>query len=158
MNCVRLRSKILAGMAIAFAGASCAGHDYSYTTHSGGRRWDDPRFTLSWVHREKAKETAEYLALVIPYGPLGVSVDVDGKDVEARFAHSEGRDYYDPPPGAKVTSYCDKEHPLQGSVVILGQEPGGVRAVLRVTATCPVKGKYDIAGEHFFEAESVFYR
>src|SRR5262245_36660677 len=158
MNGVRHRRKILTAMAIAFAGASCAGHDYSFTTHSGGRRRDDPRFTLMWVHRDKSKETAEYLSLVIPYGPLGVSVDVAGKDVEAKFAHSEGRDYYDPPPGAKVTTYCDRDHAVQGSVVVLSQEPGGIRAVLRVTAFCPVKGRFDIEGEHTFETQSVFYR
>ena len=138
--------------------ASCAGHDYSYTSHSGGRRWDDPRFTLNWIHREKSKETAEYLSLVIPYGPLGKAVDVAGKSVEAEFSHEEGRDYYDPPPGAKERTQCDQEHPVRGSVVILSQEPGGIRAALHVTATCPVKGRYDIEGEHWFESKSVFYR
>ena len=155
-NCMRHSSLLLAIPVLLLA--ACSGHDYSYSTHSGGRRGDDSKFTLSWVHREKSKETAEFLKLAIPYGPLGVSVDVAGKDVEAEFAHSEGRDYYDPPPGAKVTKYCDKEHPLQGSVVILSQGPGGIRAFLRVTATCPDKGRYDIEGEHSFESESVFYR
>ena len=139
--------------------AACAGHEYSYSTHSGGRRGDDPRFTLSWVHRERSKETAEYLRLVIPYGPLGVSVDVEGKNVEAQFVHEEGRDYYnDPPPGAKVRTACLAEHKVQGTVMILSHEIGGVRAVLRVVAECSVKGRYDIEGEHTFESVSVFYR
>lgn len=143
---------LLAGPVLVLA--SCAGHDYWFTSHSGGRRGDYSKFTLNWVHSDRHTETTEYLNLAIPhgaipYGPLGVSVDVDGKNVKARFGHWEGRDY--------VRTSCDEEHSVRGSVVILGQEPGGIRAVLRVTAHCPVLGNYDIQGEHTFEAQSVFY-
>jgi len=150
-----------AGWALAgvvFGGASCAGHEYSFTSHSGGRQGDHSRFTLNWFHECKAKETRESLSLAIPYGPLGVPVDINGKNVETKFDHGEGRDYYDPPPGAKVTTYCDQEHAVQGTVVILSQAPGGIRAALHVTASCPVKGDYTIEGERTFETESVFYR
>jgi hypothetical protein len=147
-----------AGFVLVVAGCA-AEHDYSYTSHSGARRrMDDARFTLNWAHTAKSKVETEHLSLEILYGPLGKSMDIDGKKVEARFEHEEGGDYYDPPPGAKVRTFCDQEHEVQGSIVILSHEPSGIRAALRVKAACPVKGNFDIEGEHTFESVSVFYR
>ena len=152
---LKLRNLALAGPVLLLA--SCA-NEYSTTSHDGGTREDDSRFTLNWAHSCKAKETEEFLALRIPYGPIGVPVDIDGTKVQVEFGHAVGRDYYDPPPGAKERKECDQVHTVQGTVVILSQELGRTRAALRVTANCPVNGRYEIKGEYSFESVSVFYR
>jgi len=145
MNCLRLRRKVLAGMALAFAGASCAGLSEKRTCVAEFSSW---AVELTWKHEWEAPPSDttsgryrfESLALVLKPTRVGEDQKIDGEAVVGTYVHGG-------------TDWCMRAHRVAGTVRLLEIGTADVRARVDAVMSCPGEQPVELRGDFTFETK-----
>jgi hypothetical protein len=131
---MRLRRKVLAGLLMASAGASCV---VDPPPHVYEAEYSSAAVELLWKHREAGK--FETLGLVVEPGRVGKDLAIDGDIVIATYHHGAGDDS------------CPYVHRVKGTLHLLEHRATDVRARVDAVMQCPEAPPAALKGEFAFE-------